>query len=289
VKPTAFDYHVPADVTETVALLGELGEDAKVIAGGQSLVPMLALRLTAIEALVDLRRCAELRGVRDHDAGTWIGALTTERAIETSPGLAVDVPLLARASPLIGHAQIRNRGTLGGSLAHADAAAEYPAVALALGASLETLSPRGPRTIRADEFYTGFWSTALEPDEVLTGAVFPRWGNGFAIEELARRHGDFALAGAAVAVEVDDGTVTRCGIGLFGLSTSALRAAPAEEAVTGADPGDVDPTEVGRLALAGVGSVPADLHGSSAYRRELGAVMVARAWRRAVAEATTHA
>jgi carbon-monoxide dehydrogenase medium subunit len=292
VKPTAFDYHAPATATEVVDLLAGLGDDAKVIAGGQSLVPMLALRLTAIEALVDLRRCEELRGIKDHPDGTWIGALTTERAIETSPRVAADVPLLARASPFVGHVQIRNRGTVGGSIAHADPAAEYPAVALALGATMETLSPRGRRTIPADGFFTGFWSTVLEPDELLTGAVFPRRGRrgGFAVEELARRHGDFALAGAAVAIELDDeGRIARCGLGLFGVSTIVVRAAGAERAVTGARPADVEPVEVGRLALADVESVPADLHASGDYRREMGTVMVTRAWRRAVEEATSHA
>ena len=163
----------------------------------------------------------------------WIGAGTTEAAIGRSPLAAAKVPLLARATPLIGHFQIRNRGTIGGSLAHADAAAEYPAVALALDAVIETLSPRGQRAIPAAEFFTGIWSTALEPDELLTGVTFRAPGGraGFAVEEFARRPGDFAVAGTAIAIELDadadggadgrDARVSRCAIGLFGLGTDA--------------------------------------------------------------------
>ena len=144
----------------------------------------------------------------------WIGAGTTQATIEQSSDLAETVPLLARVTPLIGHFQIRNRGTLGGSLAHADAAAEYPAVALALDAELEAQSPRGRRTIPAAQFFTGMWSTELAEDEVVTGVTFPVWGDrsGYAVEELARRHGDFAIAGATVAIELDDGArISRCG------------------------------------------------------------------------------
>jgi len=205
------------------------------------------------------------------------------------------VPLLSRATPLIGHFQIRNRGTIGGSLAHADAAAEYPAVALALGATVEALSPRGTRTIPAAEFFTGIWTTALEPDELLTGVSFPAatGRQGFAIEEFARRSGDFAVAGAAVAVRLDpDGRVSASGIGLFGLGPTAARAAAAEAAVAGtvvAGPGasDIDPAEVGRAAVADLDAVPSDLHGTASYRKKVGAAMVARAWEQAVKEAAS--
>jgi carbon-monoxide dehydrogenase medium subunit len=287
-KPAPFEYHAPSSVEEAVALLAEHGDGAKVLAGGQSLVPMLALRLAVFDHLVDLGRVRELSGIERRNGTIRIGAGTTQAAIESSAEVADAVPLLARATPLIGHFQIRNRGTIGGSLAHADPAAEYPAVALALDAELAALSPRGARTIAAAELFTGTWTTALADDEVLTGVTFPVWGGrcGCAIEELARRHGDFAVAGAAVAVELDDDVrVSRCGIGLLGLGSTPERASAAEAAVTGVAVADVDAEDVGRAAVSTLGSVPADLHGSAAYRRRVGAAMVARAWRRAVEEA----
>jgi carbon-monoxide dehydrogenase medium subunit len=288
-KPAPFDYHAPAALEEAVGLLAELGEDAKAIAGGQSLAPMLALRLASFGHLIDLRRVEGLRGIERRDGSLWIGAGTTQAAIQRSAEVAGAVPLLARATPLIGHFQIRNRGTIGGSLAHADAAAEYPAVALALEAELEAFSPRGHRTIPADRFFTGLWSTDLADDELLTGITFPVAGghSGFAVEEYARRHGDFAIAGAAVAVELDDGArIRRCGIGLFGLGPTAQRASAAEAAVTGSAAAGASPDDVGRAAVAELRSVPSDLHGSADYRRRVGAAMVARAWQKALQEAS---
>ena len=242
-KPAPFEYHAPSSAQEVVTLLAEFGDGAKVIAGGQSLMPVLAMRLAVFDHLVDLRRVAGLRGIEQRDGSVWIGAATTQAEIGRSGLVATAVPLLARATPLIGHFQIRNRGTIGGSLAHAEAAAEYPAVALALGAVMHTLSPRGERAIPAAEFFTGIWTTALEPDELLTGVEFPAWDGadangargqcGYAIEEFARRPGDFAIAGAAVAVRASGGRVTRCGIGLFGLGPTPVRAAAAENAATG--------------------------------------------------------
>ncbi|MBW8486345.1 FAD binding domain-containing protein [Actinomadura parmotrematis] len=287
-KPAPFAYHAPAGAAEAAALLADLGEDAKAIAGGQSLVPMLALRLAVPEHLVDLRRVDELRGIEERDGTVRIGAGTTQAAIGRSATVARGVPLLARATPLIGHFQIRNRGTLGGSLAHADAAAEYPAVALALDARIETLSPRGTGTIDAAAFFTGLWTTALEPDELLTGVAFPVWTGrrGFAVEEFARRGGDFALAGAAVAVELDgDDRVRRCAIGLFGLGSTPLRARAAEAAATGEVAADIDADDVGSAATASLESVPSDLHASAGHRTRVGAAVVARAWRRAIREA----
>ena len=172
-KPASFEYHAPATVDETVALLSELGDGAKVIAGGQSLVPLLALRLAVFDHLVDLRRVEELRGIERRNGGIHIGAATPQAAVERSDDVAVLAPLLAMATPLIGHFQIRNRGTLGGSIAHADPAAEYPAVALALDAELERALGPGPRTIAASEFFSGTWTTTLEADELLDGRALP--------------------------------------------------------------------------------------------------------------------
>jgi carbon-monoxide dehydrogenase medium subunit len=287
-KPAPFEYHAPATVDEVVGLLAELGDSAKVLAGGQSLVPMLAMRLAIFEHLVDLRRVDELRTIERRNGHLWIGAGTTQAVIEASVEIAGAVPLLARATPFIGHFQIRNRGTLGGSLAHADPAAEYPAVALALDAEVEARSPRGARTIPAAELFTGTWTTTLADDEVMVGARFPVWNGrcGFAVEELARRHGDFALAGAVVAVELDEGSrVARCGIGLLGLGSTPERPRAAEAMVVGTPVTDVDAREVGTAAVAQLEGIPEDLHASADYRRRVGAELVRRAWDRAVAEA----
>jgi carbon-monoxide dehydrogenase medium subunit len=287
VKPSAFDYYAPASSDEAVALLAELGEGAKVLAGGQSLIPMLSLRLAVFDHLVDIGRIGELAGI--HVAGdvVTVGAGTTQSTIEASAELGAAVPLLSRATPLIGHFQIRNRGTLGGSLAHADPAAEYPAVALALAAEMEALSPRGPRSLAAADFFTGFWSTALEPDEMLVNVRFPMWTGrcGFAVREFARRHGDFAVAGAAVALRLDaDDRVDRCSISLIGMGSAPIRANGAEAAVVGETPLLVA-EEVGAMAVADLDDIPADLHGSAQYRRQVGAAMVARAWADAMTEA----
>ncbi|MFD4404456.1 FAD binding domain-containing protein [Nocardia sp. NPDC058499] len=288
-KPAAFDYHAPTTAAETVALLADLGDEAKIIAGGQSLVPMLALRLAVFDHLVDLRRLDELRGIETHDDSVWIGAGTTHAAVGRSAEVRRDLPLLHRATPLIGHFQIRNRGTLGGAIAHADAAGEYPVVALTLDARMHTLSPRGTRDIAAADYFTGMWSTAMEPDELLTGITFPVWRGrtGFAIEEFARRAGDFAMAGATIAVRLDaDSRIEQVAVGLFGLAPTPLRATATESEVLGRPAAEIDPAEVGRSATAALNAVPADIHGSADYRRRIGAVMVARAWTRAVEEAS---
>jgi carbon-monoxide dehydrogenase medium subunit len=287
-KPAPFEYHAPSRLDDAVALLARLGEGAKVIAGGQSLVPMLALRLAVFDDLVDIGGIDELRGVERRNGSLWIGAGTTQSTIGSSDDVRDAVPLLARATPLIGHFQIRNRGTLGGSLAHADPAAEYPAVALTLDAQLVARSPRGERTIAVRDFFTGTWSTDLADDEILTGANFPvaEGRAGFAIEELARRHGDFALAGATVAVTLDDADrIARAAIGLLGLGSTPRRAAAAESLVTGAAVTDVDAAAVGRAAVADLVAIPSDLHAPASYRTRVGAVIVARAWERAIEEA----
>jgi carbon-monoxide dehydrogenase medium subunit len=288
VKPAAFEYHAPKAAEDAVQLLGELGDGAKVLAGGQSLIPMLSLRLAVFDHLIDIGRIDELKGIERRGDTLWVGAGTTEAEVETSAQVADAAPLLARATPLIGHSQIRNRGTLGGSIAHADPAAEYPAVALALDAAMEVLSPRGRRTIAAAEFFDGFWSTSMEPDELLVGVSFPIWTGrcGFAIEEFARRHGDFAIAGAAVGVELNGSDrVIRCVIGLIGLGSVPERAPSAESRVVGSRVTDILPDDLGGLAMSTLGSVSSDLHGSADYRKRVGAEMVARAWATAAAEA----
>lgn len=287
-KAAPFAYHRPDSVKEAAELLAELGDEGKVLAGGQSLVPMLAMRLTHFENLVDISRVAELQSIDLEGDEVVIGAGTPHAFVGMDDEVAESVPLLTLATPHIGHFQIRTRGTLGGAIAHADPAAEYAAVALALDAQMEAVSTRGTRRIPAAEFFTGLWETSLAADEILTSVRFPVWSGrtGFAIEEFARRHGDFAIAGATVALEVDDDDrVTRCGIGLLGLGSTPLRGTAGEDAIVGRPIGDVDADEIGRLTLAALDDVPADLQGSASYRRRVGAAMVSRALHSAVREA----
>jgi carbon-monoxide dehydrogenase medium subunit len=287
-KPAQFDYHRPDSVAEAAQMLTEFGDDGKLLGGGQSLVPMLSMRLAFFDHLIDISRLAELKGIEARDGEIWIGGGTTHAAVGTDERVRAGVPLLTRASPLIGHFQIRSRGTIGGSIAHADPAAEYPAVALALDATMETVSTSGRREIAADEFFSGVWETAMAPDEILAGVRFPVWSGrvGFGVEEFARRHGDFAIAGAAAAVELDDDDrVRRSGIGLLGLSATPRRASAAEAAIAGRTVGEITADEIGELAMSGLDDIPADLHGSADYRRRVGAAMAAQAWRAAVKEA----
>jgi carbon-monoxide dehydrogenase medium subunit len=273
-KPAPFEYHAPETIDEVCALLAAHGDEAKVLAGGQSLVPMLALRLTRFEHLVDVNRVAELAGFGRENGTLVVRACTRQRVMERDAAIAAAVPLLSQATPLIGHFQIRNRGTVGGSLAHADPASEYPAVAVALGAELELASPGGARRrLAADDFFVGTWTTAAGPDELLVAARFPVWPvrSGFAIEEVARRHGDFALAGVACAI-----TDGRAGIALFGVGSTPVRARAAEEAwLAGAPAAEVAESAVRDL------DPPADVHASGSTRTRIALHLVERAVTRA--------
>ena len=287
-KPAPFEYHAPESLDEAARLLSELGFGAKVIAGGQSLAPMLALRLAVFDHVIDLRRIPALREIERQPDTLRLGGMVTQAAIEDSDEVAEGAPLLSQATPLIGHFQIRSRGTIGGSIAHADPAAEYPAVALALDATLDAHSVRGTRTLAASEFFTGTWMTALEEDEILTGVSVPVAGprSGFAIEEFTRRHGDFAIAGAAIAVGVDaGGAIERARIALFGLGSTPVRASEAEASVVGLRAEEMKAEEIAERAVANLDEIPSDLHGSSDFRRRIGATMTARAWQRAIEEA----
>jgi carbon-monoxide dehydrogenase medium subunit len=288
VKPASFDYHRPDTVEDAVSLLAELGEDAKILAGGQSLVPMLAMRLAYFDHLIDISRLSELQGIDRRSQELWIGAGTTEAKVGADAQVRQAVPLLTQVTPFVGHFQIRNRGTLGGSIAHADAAGEYPAVALTLDAVIEVLSPRGRREIPAADFFTGLWETTMESDEVLSGVRFPVWNSrsGFAVHEFSRRHSDFAIAGALVAVQLDDqNRVSRCAIGLLGLGSTPRRATAAEESIIGKPVNELVADEIGQAAMTGLDDIPTDLQGSASYRTQVGAAMAARAWTQAIREA----
>ena len=287
-KAAPFTYHRADTVSDAVELLAEYGDDAKILAGGQSLVPMLAMRLTHFEHLVDISRVAELQSIDLIDDEVVVAAGTPHALVGLDDEVADSVPLLTLATPHIGHFQIRSRGTLGGAVAHADPAAEYAAVALALDATIDAASARGDRTIPAAEFFTGLWENALETDEILRSVRFPVWSGrtGFAIHEFARRHGDFAIAGATVGVQLaDDDTVTRCAIGLLGLGSTPERGTAAEKAILGRPVTDVTAEELGRLAVSELSDVPSDLQGSASYRTRVGAAMVERAWNDATREA----
>jgi carbon-monoxide dehydrogenase medium subunit len=235
---------------------------------------------------VDLNRVDEMAGLTTTDGWLEVGAMTRQATVEHAEQSSV-VPLLARAVPLIGHFQIRNRGTIGGSLSHADPASELPAVALALDAELKVAGANGDRAVAAADFFLGTWTTCLEPDEILTGVRFPVWPGrcGFAIEEFAHRAGDFAVAGVACGVQLDgNDRVGRAAIGLFGMGSTPVRAPAAEAALVGMDGAAADLAEVGRLATAEL-DPPDDIHGSSEYRTQLGTHLVGRAVSAAVQEA----
>jgi len=286
-KPAAFEYHAPESTSDVVGLLREHGDDAKVLAGGQSLVPMLALRLTSFPHLVDVNRVTELDGIERQNGMVAIGAVTRQSTVERDASIATDAPLLAKAVKLIGHFQIRNRGTVGGSIAHADPAAELPVVALTLDAELEVANADGTRRISASEFFVGTWTTSMESDDLLVRAWFPTKAgrSGFAFEEVARRLGDFGLAGAAAAVELaDDDTISKAAIGLLGMGPTPLRASMAESALVGTRGEPAELEEIGRLAAAGA-DPPGDVHASVRYRQHVGAYLVGQAVGKALEEA----
>src|SRR5580700_1260038 len=273
-KPPPFAYSAPTTLDEALALLQENGDDARPLAGGQSLVPLLSFRLARPSHLIDLAGISELGSIIVDDDHLVIGAMVRERSAERHDGVRLLAPLLAQALPLIGHPAIRSRGTIGGSLAHADPAAELPAVALLLGAELVAQSrDRGRRTINAADFFVGFFTTALEPDEILTEVRIqrPAPGTGSAIEEVARRHGDFAMVGAAAMVRLENGKIADARVALTGVSDVPVRATEAETILHGAEPTDEAFAAAAEEAAASL-SPPADLHGSSTYRRHLAVV-----------------
>jgi aerobic carbon-monoxide dehydrogenase medium subunit len=288
VKPGPFEHHAPETVADAVGLLVEHGDDAKPLAGGQSLVPLLALRLGSFGHLVDLNRVGELAGITRANGHVRVGAMTRQRTAERDATVAAEVPLLADALPLVGHFQIRNRGTVGGSLSHADPASELPAVAAALDAELEIAGSAGVRTVAAQDFFTGTFTTAIDDAELLTAVRFPVWGpgSGFAVREFARRHGDFAVAGAAVGVQVDGGAITRVAVAFFGMAGTPVRSPSAEAGLVGASIKDLDVRAAATTAVADTDPGD-DVHASAAHRRRIAVRVAADAITAAVAAATT--
>jgi aerobic carbon-monoxide dehydrogenase medium subunit len=276
------DYEAPQTVSEAVELLAEHQDEASVLAGGQSLIPLLALRLAHPAVLIDINGIDELSGVSATDGWVAIGAMTREYVAEGSETVAAAVPLLAAALPLIGHEAIRSRGTIGGSLAHADPAAELPAVARALDAEFVVRGPSGERLVPAAEWFEGYLATSRRADELLVEVRFPaaRPGTGISFQEVARRHGDFAIVGLAASLTLSGGAISDARLALAGLSDVPVRAAGAEELLVGAAPSDELFDEAARRATDGV-DPPDDLHGSSEYRKKVAAALVRRGLRAA--------
>jgi CO/xanthine dehydrogenase FAD-binding subunit len=278
VKPPQFDYHDPHAVDEALTLLAEHGEDAKVLAGGQSLVPMLNFRLTYPDHLIDLTRVPSLSYIRRRDGVLRIGAMTRQATLESSPVVAAHWPLLTEALGFVAHAQIRNRGTVGGSVAHADPAAELPVAFTALDATFHVRSSKGRRSIGAGDFFLTHLTTALEPEELLVEIEVPAVpdGTGWAFTEYARRHGDFALGGAAVLLTLQDGVCKRARIALLAAADTPLRAHDAERSLEGNKVSEEAAAEAGRVAAADINPT-GDIHGGTEYRKQLIEGMVRRA------------
>jgi len=283
-KPSQFQHHAPERVEEVVGLLAEYGDDAKVLAGGQSLIPIMSLRMATYPHLVDIARVPSLSTITATPTSVRIGAMVRQSHAERHADVA-RVPLLAKALPHIGHFQIRNRGTVGGSIAHADPASELPAVTLALDARVEATGPGGVRHIDAADFFLSTWQTALNEDEILTAVEFPMWGpgSGFGVEEIARRKGDFALIGALAGVTVDGDRVTRACITMIGVGSTPVRCHEAEAALIAAG-ANADLDEIGRIAAAPL-TPTHDAHASAAYRKHVSPAIVRRALTAALKEA----
>ncbi|SRR5579875_206769 len=277
-----FDYEAPATLADALDLLRERGEDARPLAGGQSLVPLLTLRLARPRLVVDLDRLHELRAVRRTPGALEVGALVRHRALERGEGLLALCPLLQEAAALIGNARVRALGTVGGSVAHADPAAELPAVLRALDGAVVLRSARGERVVDAGDFFVGMLTTALAPGELLTAVrlPLPSPGAGFAVEEFSRRAGDFAVVAAVAVVELDGGAVARARVALAGVGPVPARLDRLEAALRG------ERLESGAIRRA-VAERPleidpeGDIHASAEYRRHLAAVLTARALERA--------
>jgi CO/xanthine dehydrogenase FAD-binding subunit len=285
-KPPAFDYIAADSIAMAVAALAQAGDDAKIIAGGQSLVPMLNFRMLRPSVLVDINRIAGLDVIAETSAAIRVGTLTRHYRLETSPLIARHLPVLSSAMTHVAHLAIRNRGTIGGSLAHADPAAELPMMALLLDAELRIASAAGARSVAARDFFLGALTVDLAASEIVTEVVLPKLPprTGWGFEEVARRHGDFALAAVAATLTVSGGAIEQARIALTGIGPTALRATAAEGLLIGHA---LEPDLSKRVIDAVRAKIEpeTDLHASSDYRRHIAGVLTGRAlaaaWRRA--------
>jgi carbon-monoxide dehydrogenase medium subunit len=284
--PGPFSYHRPATVADAVKLLSTLGDDARPLAGGHSLVPMMKLRLATPEHLVDLHGIDGLKGVRREGDKVVIGAMTTQHELLASGEIAKSIPILHETALLIADPQVRYRGTVGGNVANGDPGNDMPALMMTLGASYHLEGPNGSREVAAADFYQGAYFTALEPGEILTSISIPApaAGHGYAYEKLKRKIGDYATAAAAVVLTMAGGKVATCAIGLTNLHETPLLAVDAAKAVIGTS---LDAATLKRAAEAAVAimSPAADARGPVEYRKHVGGIMVTRALQRAAAKA----
>jgi carbon-monoxide dehydrogenase medium subunit len=282
-KPPKFDYHAPKSVDDALALLERYGGDAKILAGGQSLMPLLNFRLSRPAALVDLNRIPSLAYIKEVDGRVSLGAMTRQRAIEFSPVVKDRLPLLREATRWVGHLPIRTRGTIGGSIAHADPSAEYPAVLTALEGEVVTRSPRGERVIKAADLFQTYLTTNLEADEIVVEVRLPAMpaGAGYALEEFARRHGDFAIIGIAAMIVRDGSRCKSARLATAGAGPVPLRLRAAEEILERDGLGEAAIEAAARRASELV-SPDSDIHASSDYRRHLTGVLTRRALTRAL-------
>jgi aerobic carbon-monoxide dehydrogenase medium subunit len=285
VKPAPFEYFCPATLDEAIELLAEHGGDAKALAGGQSLIPAMNFRLATPAVLVDLNRVAALSHITSANDGLRIGAMTRHREVEHSGAVAASAPLLAAAMPFVAHAAIRTRGTIGGSLAHADPAAELPAVMLALDSTVTLQSVSGARTVSARDFFVGLFTTALGPGELVTEVTIPtaRPRTGVAFDEISRRRGDFALAGAAASITLDtDGRCERVRVAFLSLADRPVVAEEVSRVLVGHVPTPEAIRAAAEQAAARDIDPTSDMHASSRYRRQLAAVLTRRVLERAI-------
>ena len=278
-KPPPFDFVCPKTVGEVISLLEKHQSDAKLIAGGQSLMPLLNMRLARPDILIDLSKVADLDYIKEADGGLTIGAMTCQRTVERSELVKSRQPLLHEATRFIAHPQIRNRGTIGGSLAHADPAAVYPAVAVALDAKLEVAGPKGKRSVEAADFFVSYLTTVLEPNEMITEVRLPglpaRTGCSFI--EVSRRHGDYALTGIASTVTLQNGgQCSAARIVLFGVGATPVRARKAEQVMVGQKPGEKLIGQAAEKANEDIEEPLSDIHASAEYRRHLAQVLTRR-------------
>lgn len=279
-KPPPFDYHSPASVQEATAVLLHYASDASVLAGGQSLIPLLNMRMARPAAVVDIGRVPGLDYVERRNGEVAVGAMTPQRTVLESEQAREGCPLLAQGLRHVGHTPIRSRGTVGGSIAHADPAAELPAVLIALDGSVRCHGPSGERVIAADEFFQGFLTTALVVGEIVTEVSFSALpaGSGSAFEEVARRHGDFALAGVAAAVTLRGGRCTAAHLGLAGVALTPVKPREVEAALVGTDLSDEAIAGAARDVARGL-SPSSDLHADADFRIHLTTVLTERALR----------
>ena len=275
-KPAPFEYHDPRAIEEAVALLARYGDDAKILAGGHSLVPAMKLRLAQPTMLIDIARIPGLSGIRERDGGLEIGACTVHHEMATSALVQRLAPMLSDAAAGIGDPQVRNRGTLGGSLAHADPAADYPAAMIALDADIHLQGPNGRRSVKASQFFTDLMTVDLQPNEILVSVSFAN-APVSAYAKLHQRASHFAIVGVAVALEVRNGAIASARVGLTGAGTHAGRLSSVEQALAGKLASDVSLAAAAEGAGSTMEDINGDLHASAEYRRAMIPVFVRRA------------